>query len=233
MDKIIISGCNGTIGKELVKGYAEMGFFVYGVDLDASPSQTHQNFQYVKCDISNENEVNNLFNVTKSVNVLINNGGISNFQKSLKDIDILDFEKVIKTNLIGTVLMAKKFVENFNGDYGRIVNVASTRFHQNEPNWEAYGASKGGIVAFTNSLCVSLENTKITVNCVSPGWIASEKDYDAIPIKEHRQHPSGRVGKPKDIFNACAFLTNPQNDFVNGTNLIVDGGMTKKMIYLD
>ena len=101
---------------------------------------------------------------------------------------------------------------------------------QNEAGWEAYGASKGGIVSLTNSLCVSLINTGITVNAISPGWIETG-DYESLTERDHKQHPSGRVGKPQDILNACLFLCREENDFINGANLIIDGGMTKKMIY--
>ena len=77
---------------------------------------------------------------------------------------------------------------------------------------------------------MSLTNTGSTVNAVSPGWIQVE-EYEKLKEIDHRQHPSGRVGKPQDIVNACLFLCDTSNDFINGINLLVDGGMTKRMIY--
>ena len=71
---------------------------------------------------------------------------------------------------------------------------------------------------------------QITVNCISPGWIETG-DYDTLRAIDHEQHLSGRVGKPDDIAQACLYLTNPANTFVTGTNLTIDGGMTKKMMY--
>ena len=88
------------------------------------------------------------------------------------------------------------------------------------------------MVSLTNSLCVSLSNTNITVNAISPGWIETE-EYEHLTLKDHKQHPSGRVGKPQDIVNVCLFLSKEENDFINGANIIVDGGMTKKMIYVE
>ena len=68
------------------------------------------------------------------------------------------------------------------------------------------------------------------MNAISPGWIATE-NYDKLSKADHKQHPSGRVGKPEDIARACLYLTQPNNDFITGTNLVIDGGMTRKMIY--
>jgi NAD(P)-dependent dehydrogenase (short-subunit alcohol dehydrogenase family) len=118
---------------------------------------------------------------------------------------------------------------NKDESYGRIVNMASTRALQNEPHWDAYGASKGGIVGLTHSLAISLSDRPVTVNAISPGWIHTSDE--ALREVDHRQHPSGRVGEPDDIFRAVRYLIDRNNDFVNGHNLVVDGGMTKKMIY--
>jgi NAD(P)-dependent dehydrogenase (short-subunit alcohol dehydrogenase family) len=113
---------------------------------------------------------------------------------------------------------------------GSIVNIASTRAIMSEPNSEAYAATKGGIVAITHALATSLSEHHITVNAISPGWIETG-DYNKLRDIDHEQHLSGRVGKPSDIAKACLYLTDPQNDFVTGINLVVDGGMTRKMIY--
>ena len=90
--------------------------------------------------------------------------------------------------------------------------------------------SVGGLVSLTNSLCVSLRHTPITVNTISPGWI-EVKDVMSLTQEDHEQHPSRRVGRPDDIVRACLFLADERNDFINGHNLIVDGGMSKRMIY--
>ena len=140
---------------------------------------------------------------------------------------------MLDTNLRGAFLCCRAFqAANAGAGYGRIINIASTRGPQNEAHWEAYGASKGGLTALTASLCVSLSGSGITVNAISPGWIETG-DYAALRPEDHAQHPSGRVGRPDDILRAALFLADPANDFVNGANLIVDGGMTRRMIYLE
>ena len=101
-----------------------------------------------------------------------------------------------------------------------------------EEGTEAYTASKGGVTALTHALAVSFAPYAVTVNSISPGWICCE-GYDQLGYADHRQHLSGRVGRPEDVVAACLFLTDEKNDFINGQDLVVDGGMTKKMIYLD
>ncbi|MNP17086.1 2-(S)-hydroxypropyl-CoM dehydrogenase [compost metagenome] len=118
--------------------------------------------------------------------------------------------------------------ENDHG--GAIVNIASTRSIMSEPNTEAYSASKGAIVALSHALAITLGEEGIRVNCISPGWIETG-EYGGLRDIDHQQHPAGRVGTPEDIARACLYLTHPNNDFVTGTHLVVDGGMTRKMIY--
>ena len=99
-----------------------------------------------------------------------------------------------------------------------------------ESGTEAYAASKGGIYSLTHALAISLAPYHITVNAISPGWIQNQ-DYASLRLEDHAQHPSGRVGKPEDIARMALFLSQTANDFINGENLTIDGGMTKKMIY--
>jgi hypothetical protein len=99
-----------------------------------------------------------------------------------------------------------------------------------EADTESYAATKGGIVALTHALAVSL-GPDVRVNSVSPGWIET-KDYGALRRKDHTQHPAGRVGKPQDIAEIVAWLLDGERSgFITGADFIVDGGMTRKMIY--
>ena len=86
--------------------------------------------------------------------------------------------------------------------------------------------------AFIHALAVSLSEWHITVNSIAPGWIQNH-DYEQLRTEDHTQHTSGRVGKPEDIARMCLFLSQEENDFINGENITIDGGMTKKMIYVE
>ena len=108
------------------------------------------------------------------------------------------------------------------------MTIASTRAHMSEPHTEAYSASKGGLVALTHALAISL-GPAVRVNCISPGWIFTKGEKPRP--EDHAFHPAGRVGVPGDIAALAAWLLGPDSAFVTGTEFVVDGGMTRKMIY--
>jgi oxidoreductase len=153
----------------------------------------------------------------------------------ITDTGITEFDRIININLRPVFITSRMLAihrKNMKGEnlYGRIINLCSTRYLMGEAGTEAYSASKGGIYSLTHALAVSLGEYHITVNSVSPGWIENS-NYDRLTAGDHRQHPSGRVGKPEDIARMCIFLCGEENDFINGENITIDGGMTKKMIY--
>lgn len=231
---VVVTGSSNGIGKAIASEYSKKNAVVIGIDIE-EPNSNYGNIDFYKANLSDEKAIQVVFeDITKkygSVHVLINNGAISKFNKSIYEISLSEFDKVIGVNLRGSFMCCKEFIKANKGqNYGRIINIASTRVNQNEPGWESYGASKGGLVSLTNTMAISLSDTPITVNAISPGWIETE-DYEKLKEVDHKQHPSGRVGKPNDIVNTCMFLTIEDNDFINGCNIVVDGGMSKKMIY--
>lgn len=115
--------------------------------------------------------------------------------------------------------------------YGRIINIASTRASMSEPHGEVYAMCKGGLVSLTHALANSLQPYNIQVNSISPGWIVT-KDIQ-LSDADHFQHLSNRTGYPKDIVKAIDYLLLEDNSFINGQNIVIDGGMTKKMIYVE
>jgi NAD(P)-dependent dehydrogenase (short-subunit alcohol dehydrogenase family) len=170
--------------------------------------------------------------------LLVNNAGISAAAPFL-ELSVGDFDRVQAVNVRGTFLCSQRFARELvaRDIAGAIVNIASTRALMSEPGTEAYTASKGAIVALTHAMAVSLGPHRIRVNSISPGWIEkrdwqhSSRAQQPVHTPEDReQHPVGRVGIPDDIAKTCLFLAE-QADFITGQNLVVDGGMTVRMIY--
>jgi NAD(P)-dependent dehydrogenase (short-subunit alcohol dehydrogenase family) len=162
---------------------------------------------------------------------LVSNAGVM-IRKPLHRLTTAEWHRVIDTNLTATFLFVRAAEKQLRKARGAIVTIASTRAQMSEPNTESYAASKGGLVALTHALAISL-GPRVRVNCVSPGWIET-KNYAALRRKDHAQHPAGRVGKPADIAEIVAWLLEGERSgFVTGANFVVDGGMTRKMIYED
>lgn len=239
----VTGGANG-IGKAIVSLFCKNGGDVIFCDIDENAGKqlcsklSPYKCSFIKVDISDaialEQAMNGIIKEKGNIDILINNAGVSPFN-SILDFSVEDFDKVLDTNLRSVFITARTLAKHRDTNpqlntYGRIINMASTRYLMSEPNSEAYAASKGGIVPLTHALAVSLSKYSITVNCISPGWIETG-DYEALTSTDHNQHPSGRVGIPNDIAQMCLFLSDPDNNFINGQNFVVDGGMTKKMIY--
>jgi len=169
--------------------------------------------------------------------VLINNVGITTFDRPFLRRPLKEWNRMISVNLTSHFLCSQLFAPALIKSNGCIVNIGSTRALMSEPDSEPYTASKGGIVALTHSLAITLGPKGVRVNCVSPGWIDTS-EWQLRPSKarltkrDHQQHPVGRVGKPEDVAEACLFLASPHSaGFITGQNFIVDGGMIKKMVY--
>jgi len=163
-------------------------------------------------------------------NALVNNAGIGRRAPFLR-LKTKDFDRVIAVNLRGTFLCSQGFARHMaRRGAGAIVSIASTRAYMSEAGTEAYTASKGGIVALTHGMAISLGPMGIRVNSVSPGWIETRTQKVVHSRRDRLQHPVGRVGKPEDIADACFYLVE-QAGFMTGQNVTIDGGMTVKMIY--
>lgn len=240
---VIVTGAGNGIGRGLVKAYAAKGAKVVVADVDEAAGlriadevrKNNGDALFVRTDVRKEDEIVHLMMTAMDsfgqIDILINNAGISKWRSPYK-ITIEEWDDILHTNLRGVFLCSREAAKHMkaNKTGGAIVNLASTRALMSEPNSEAYAASKGGIIALTHALSMSLSEDRITVNAVSPGWIETGNYQDLRKI-DHEQHPSKRVGRPDDIAKACFYLTSKENDFVTGINLVVDGGMTRKMIY--
>jgi NAD(P)-dependent dehydrogenase (short-subunit alcohol dehydrogenase family) len=235
----LVTGAAHGIGRATARRLLEDGWRVGVVDLKASELARVYRTQarrvaIIDGDIGDDTTAKRAVAATLDkfgrLDGVVSNAGVM-IRKPIRQLTLAEWRRVLDVNLTAAFLLAKAAERALRRTNGAFVSIASTRAEMSEPNTEAYSATKGGLVALTHALAMSL--APVRVNCVSPGWIAT-RDYAKLRRKDHAQHPAGRVGKPDDIAEIVAWLLDGERSgFVTGANFTVDGGMTKKMIYVE
>lgn len=254
MRTAMVTGGAQGIGRGVVERLLAGGWGVMAIDIDrvalrelaqahaARPLLTHQ------ADVGDEAAVAAAFdalgkwqreNDTSGLDMLVSNAGIADpVSGPIEQLSLADWRRWQDSHVTGGFLMTRSAVPLLRRNGGSIIFIASTRAFQSEPQTEAYAAAKGALVALTHALAVSL-GPDIRVNAICPGWIetAQWQKSSARSEPEHRpidrdQHPVGRIGTPDDISDAVLYLTDHAG-FTTGQALVIDGGMSRKMIYAD
>ena len=247
MKHVIVTGGAQGIGRIIAQSLIKVGYRVSIFDIDSEAmEEIKPHFDKKRCaffitDVSSEVSVRSSVRASlkkfESIYGLVNNAVYEAF-KPMNELTIEEWNRAIGTNLTGTFLCSKFCAPYLDESKGSIVNMCSTRAFQSEPNTESYSASKGGIYSLTHAMAMSLA-PNVRVNSISPGWIdvsAVKKKANARQVElskeDHLQHPAGRVGNAYDIAQMVMFLLDEANGFITGQNFTIDGGMTKKMIYV-
>lgn len=237
MKTVFISGASRGLGSSIAKTFASN---YYNIIINYNKSQKEANdlkeelennysikcFLY-KCDVSNEEEVKNMFanikNDIGNIDVVINNAGIA-IDNNIKDKTSNEFMKVLNVNLIGTFLICKYALDVLKK--GSIINISSNNIYSGSYIESIdYDASKAGIISLTHNLAKYL-SPHIRVNAVAPGWIKTDmtKDIDKdFKKKEEEKILLNRFATPEEIADAVYFLAN--NTYVNDCILKIDGGI--------
>jgi NAD(P)-dependent dehydrogenase (short-subunit alcohol dehydrogenase family) len=245
----IITGGGQGIGKAVAGRLLAQGFRVVigEIDHEAGAETAEElgrlgDIAFLPADVADEESVHRLVSHTVDrcgrLDALVNNAGIADpYTGPVEELTLERWQRLLRVNLTGCFLCAKHAIPHLRLTNGSIVNIGSTRALQSEPHTEAYAAAKGGLLALTHALAVSL-GPAIRVNCISPGWIdvsgwrkKSRRQPSGLRPADHAQHPAGRVGIPEDVAGLAAFLLSEEAGFVTGQNFLADGGMTRKMIY--
>lgn len=233
---LITGGAKG-IGRAISRRLISSGWRLGIIDLPESGLQ--RVYRHDRSILSIEGDVRDEKAVADAVEAImrrfgrldaaVSNAGIM-VRKPLRRLTLAEWRRVIDTNLTAAFLLARAAERPLRRARGTIVTIASTRALMSEAETESYSASKGGLLALTHALAISLA-PDVRVNCVSPGWIET-KDYAGLRSKDHAQHPAGRVGRPQDVAEIVAWLLDRERSgFVTGANFVIDGGMMRKMIY--
>ncbi|MDA8193581.1 MAG: SDR family oxidoreductase [Thermaerobacter sp.] len=243
---VVVTGGAQGIGRAITEEFLSDGRLVVVVDCDADAlaEMHHPNAICRVLDVGEPDQIAGFRDWLESggrkVDLLVNNAGIG-FQHPIATAPVELWDRVLAVNLRGPYLMVQACLGAMTRAAGAsVVNIASTRALMSQPHTEAYSASKGGVLALTHALAISLAAQRIRVNVVVPGWIvvdawqkAARRTVPRLTEADHSQHPSGRVGEPEDVARAVRFLSDPANTFINGAHLVLDGGMTVKMIYAE
>lgn len=218
---VVVTGGAKGIGKCIVDNFKDAGAKVALFDLLEN--------EYFQGDLAKKEDIEAF------VKKVIDDYGcidylIHNALPLMKGIDTCSYEEfdyALKVGISAPFYLTKLLKDYFN-ENGAIVNISSSRAYMSQAQTESYSSAKGGIRALTHALAISL-GPKIRVNSISPGWIHTSDE--SLSEKDQLQHPVGRVGTPQDIANMVLYLCSEKASFITGEDIIIDGGMTKLMIY--
>ena len=248
---VLVTGGAQGIGRGIAQAALAAGARVMIADADAGAGRATlaewdlgPRAAFVQADVGREAAVRRMVQAALKhfghLDALVANAGIADPDTGpVESLALADWERYLRTDLTGAFLCAKHALPALRARRGAIVTIASTRALQSEPDSEAYAAAKGGLVALSHALAISA-GPDVRVNCISPGWIATDA-WRAPPARrapklrptDHRQHPAGRVGTPEDVAGLVVHLLSDAAGFITGAHFVVDGGMTRKMIYAD
>ena len=243
--KAVVSGATKGIGKAIARAFLAAGatvIGVYGSDRKAAAAfmlEWKTDASYLEnrlflfpCDVSDESAVLTFFaEVEKkfdTIDILVNNAGIRR-DAVLAMMHSDDWHRVIEVNLTGTFNMSKQAVLlMMKQKYGRIIHITSPMAHMGFEGQANYAASKAGQIGMMRSLCKETAKRRITVNCVSPGFIDTEllEGLSAEQLDKYKKMvPMKRFGKTEEVAAAVLFLAGEQASYISGAVLEVTGGL--------
>lgn len=246
---VLITGAAKGIGQGCAKVFSQKGAKVIVVDCDdengqktaAELARAGGEAIFLHCDVSNEEQVKAIVDQVISaygrIDVLVNNAGIGIY-KPVTETSSAEWDRAMSVDLRGVYLCSKYIIPHMQAQgKGSIINISSVHAFQSVNGDAPYAAAKGGVTALTRSMAIDHGPT-IRVNAIAPGWVLTpliQSIFDGYPdpaaqrrAVEQRQVMK-RIGRPEDIGYAAAFLASDEADFITGTQLFVDGGLTAQL----
>ena len=235
----LVTGASRGIGAAIARQLAEQGFTVVGTATSdqGAAGITQALSAYAGCtgrklDVNDAPAAEALVDaITKEhggLQVLVNNAGITRDMLAMRLKDE-DWDAVLDTNLKSVFRLSRAVMRTMMKQrYGRIINITSVVGASGNPGQANYAAAKAGVAGMTRALARELGSRGVTVNCVAPGFIATDMT-DVLPEEQRKallgQIPLGALGKPEDIAHAVAYLASPEAGYVTGQELHVNAGM--------
>ena len=240
----VITGASGGMGLEISKKLSQNDISVLMLDLQ-NPSKDfltkNKNCQFKKVDVTNFNKmkshIDKFYQKHKSIDYLVNTTGVLWFDKDVSAVDINSniWDKVFEINLKSMMYLSKIIVPKMrNNKFGSMVHISSVdALSGDDKPQDAYGASKAAMIRLSKSFAIQFASSNVRSNIILPGSIETgmQVRWKKNPKAKNDLEkfiPLKRVGKPEDISNASMFLLSDQANYITGTELIVDGGITSK-----
>jgi NAD(P)-dependent dehydrogenase (short-subunit alcohol dehydrogenase family) len=248
----MVTGAGEGIGRGCALALADAGAEVFVNDknpttgaatvetIRAGGKQAH----FVAADVSKADEVEAMFQTVakqaRALHILVNNAGVNLF-KGLQETSLEEWNSLFNVDAAGVYLVTKAALPLLKAAGGAsVINIASVHASLTVSNMTAYAAAKGAVLAMGRSLAQELGPFGIRVNTVSPGfmdtplldsWLATEADPAATMARINGYHPLGRIGRPQDVGNLVTFLAGDESSFINGANILIDGGLTTRLMH--
>jgi len=236
----IVTGGGSGIGLAITKRFIESGIrtVIAGRDeqkLNAAKQAFGELCYPLRCDLSNLSEIPNLVDITITrfgkIDILVNNAGV-NLKKEFTDVTNEEFQRILLTNVTAVFTLSKEVVKCMLEKQvsGSIINISSMASQYGIPKVIAYTASKSAIEGMTRAMAVELSPKGIRVNCIAPGFIATDMSARALNSDPERKQkvmsrtPMGALGQPADVADAALFLALDGSKYITGVVLPVDGG---------
>lgn len=241
--KALITGAAGKLGGAIAERFAAEGCGVLLADVRADAAeeaaeklrQSGADAAACPADVTDESSVRRLFGEIGALDILVNNAGMTR-GSSIEACTLEQWNEIVQANLTSVFLCTKYAWPLLRRSAApAIVNMASINAHRMNPGLPAYAAAKSGIVAFTQQTALEGAADRIRANCISPGLtVAAERQRQLAASPRYSVdvdcYPLGRLGYPEDVANAALFLASGLSSFVNGIDLIVDGGMSLQAV---
>ncbi len=221
MKKVLITGGATGIGKATALLFKQKGYEVFITYNQSEPD--FDGITKIKCNLENENEIIELFNQITSIDVLVNNAGIS-LIKQINDTTAEEYDKIMRINARSYFLCSREAVKlMLKSHSGAIVNVSSMWGQLGASCEIAYSMSKAAVIGLSRSLAQELAPSGITVNCVCPGIIDTRMNSMFEKSELEEEVPIGRLGTAEEVADAIYFLS--QNKYITSQILGVNGGI--------
>lgn len=232
---MLVTGCAGRIGQALAETFGKAGYSVIG--LDRTPTDMEHIDQFVQADLKRYVQEENyradidqkLTVLLDGLQVLINNAAVQKLGR-FPNLKWIDWTETMDVNLNACMLLSKLCFPFLEESGGSIINIGSIHQELTKANFLAYSTSKSALIGFTKALSIDIGD-RVRVNAISPaaidtpmlraGFNNEESKIDAL----RNLHPSGDIGSPFEVARTALFLSGPENPFLNGANITLDGGI--------